>query len=402
MEWQSNGTIAGTQGMSLRVEAVEIRLVAKTDTATEAELAGTPAVYAKAHAQDIGWSNPAACAEGATIGTTGKALRLEALIMTLDSAGIGGGLSYRAHVANIGWMDSVTDGRIAGTTGQSLAIEAVSLKLTGAVADKYDVYYRVHAANIGWMGWAKNGEEAGTCGFGDQAEAVQIVLVAKGGTAPADTGAATSYPLYIYSQRAGYTASAKNGATQLILVEASGTTATVSFHQKATDGTWDEAYETSGYVGSAGVGSTREGLSMTPEGSFELPFAFGTGENPGTHLDYHQITSESNWVEDVDYPDVYNTWQEDRGYTGNTEVLSEYPVAYEYAIVIGYNDPGYLGVRRAGCEVGAGSGFFLHCSSGHPTAGCVSIPTDAMLYAMQNVKSGCKIVISTRYGVFQY
>ena len=59
-------------------------------------------------------------------------------------------------------------------------MEAIQIKLTGAIADKYDVYYRVHAQQFGWLGWAKNGEESGTAGYSYRLEAVQIVLVPKG------------------------------------------------------------------------------------------------------------------------------------------------------------------------------------------------------------------------------
>ena len=51
---------------------------------------------------------------------------------------------------------------------------------------KLDVYYRVHAQSYGWLGWAKNGEESGTAGFAKRLEGIQIVLVPKGGAAPAN------------------------------------------------------------------------------------------------------------------------------------------------------------------------------------------------------------------------
>lgn len=44
-------------------------------------------------------------------------------------------------------------------------MEAVRLKLTGELAEHYDIYYRVHSQSYGWLGWAKNGEIAGTAGL---------------------------------------------------------------------------------------------------------------------------------------------------------------------------------------------------------------------------------------------
>ncbi|MDO4798780.1 MAG: hypothetical protein Q4A01_12265, partial [Coriobacteriales bacterium] len=47
----------------------------------------------------------------------------------------------------------------------------------------------------GWMAWAKNGESAGTQGMSRRGEAIQVVLVAKGGPAPAKAfqGATQTY-----------------------------------------------------------------------------------------------------------------------------------------------------------------------------------------------------------------
>jgi uncharacterized protein YjdB len=74
---------------------------------------------------------------------------------------------------------------MSGTSGRGLRLEAIQIKLTGEMANQYDVYYRVHAQNFGWLGWAKNGASAGTEGYGYRLEGIQIVLVKKGGSAPA-------------------------------------------------------------------------------------------------------------------------------------------------------------------------------------------------------------------------
>ena len=90
------------------------------------------------------------------------------------------GISYQAHVANVGWMDPVADGAEAGKGNN--AIEAVKINLTGEDADKYDVFYRAHVAYIGWMQWTKNGEMAGTQGFAYPVEAVEAFIAPKGYT----------------------------------------------------------------------------------------------------------------------------------------------------------------------------------------------------------------------------
>ena len=90
-----------------------------------------------------------------------------------------GNIEYCAHVSNIGWQDWVKDGKTAGTTGKALAVEAVKIKLTGDLAEHYDVYYRTHVRNIGWQSWVKNGNQAGTTGQAKSVEAIQIKLVKK-------------------------------------------------------------------------------------------------------------------------------------------------------------------------------------------------------------------------------
>lgn len=198
--------------------------------------------------------------------------------------------------------------------------------------------------------------------------------------------------------RAGYTVSGRT-ANQIVLVEAEGTAATVSFCEQDSGGIWKTEYATTGFVGADGVGEASEGGDTTPAGSYNMPFAFGNAPYSGSLLTYHQTTSTSVWVDDVS-SDRYNTWQETTDYGG--ERLASAAEAYRYAIVIGYNNPGYLGTMRSGCVPGAGSAFFLHCSTGEPTAGCVSVPTNAMVYMLQHVSSSCRIVIGTLDEVYQY
>ena len=73
---------------------------------------------------------------------------------------------------------------ISGTSGQSKRLEAIKIKLTGEVAEHYDVYYRVHAQEFGWLGWAKNGELSGTSGYAYRLEGIEIKLVEKGTNFP--------------------------------------------------------------------------------------------------------------------------------------------------------------------------------------------------------------------------
>ena len=71
---------------------------------------------------------------------------------------------------------------MSGTEGRAYRLEAIEIKLTGEMAEHYDVYYRVHAENFGWLGWAKNGQQAGTAGYAYRLEGIEIMLVEKGST----------------------------------------------------------------------------------------------------------------------------------------------------------------------------------------------------------------------------
>lgn len=145
-----------------------------------------PSVVYQSHVESVGWQDWRI--NGWMSGTGGRALRLEAMRINLKNAN--GGIEYQTHVQNIGWQNWVSNGQLSGTSGRSLRLEAIKIRLTGEVANQYDVYYRVHAQNIGWMGWAKNGDASGTAGFSYRLEGIEVQLVAKGAAAPGSTSRA--------------------------------------------------------------------------------------------------------------------------------------------------------------------------------------------------------------------
>lgn len=152
--------------------------------------AGNPSVSYRTHVQNEGWQG--FVSDGTMSGTSGKGLRLEGIEVKLDNQGYDLGISYQTHIENIGWESDTSrgwksNGIMSGTSGLGYRLEAIQLKLTGADADKFDIYYQVHAQNIGWMGWAKNGESAGTAGFGYRLEGINIKIVPAGSAAPGST-----------------------------------------------------------------------------------------------------------------------------------------------------------------------------------------------------------------------
>ena len=83
------------------------------------------------------------------------------------------------QLEDIGWQSWQSNGAISGTVGQSKRLEAIQIRLTGEMANKYDIYYRAHVEDYGWLGWAKNGASAGTIGLSKRLEAIEIKLVEK-------------------------------------------------------------------------------------------------------------------------------------------------------------------------------------------------------------------------------
>ena len=137
---------------------------------------GQVGVYYQSHVQTSGWLGTVT--NGATSGTTGQNLRLEAVRIRLYTTNYGG-ITYRLHLQNDGWTGWASNGSQAGTTGQSKRAEAIQIQLSGLIASQYNVQYRAHVQNIGWMDWVQNGAVAGTTGQSRQMEAFQIRLVKK-------------------------------------------------------------------------------------------------------------------------------------------------------------------------------------------------------------------------------
>ncbi len=144
-----------------------------------------PQVIYTTHVQEIGWQEEKT--NGQMSGTQGESLRLEAIKIELEKANYTGDIEYSTHVQEIGWQDFVKNNQISGTAGLNYRLEAIKIRLTGEIAEIYDIYYRVHAEQFGWLDWAKNGQAAGTQGYSYRLEGIEIKLVKKGNKAPGQT-----------------------------------------------------------------------------------------------------------------------------------------------------------------------------------------------------------------------
>lgn len=185
MSWTCNDSKAGTEGLELRVEAIQICLVKKGENAPgdiSRPFVEQGKVEYSSHVQNIGWQN---CVNnGNTSGTVGQGLRLEALKIKLGDNSYEGNIEYSTHVQDYGWMNYSSNDSISGTIGQSKRIEAIKIRLTGEISNYYDVFYRVQCQDFSWLGWTCNDRIAGTTGGGYRIESIQIKLYPKNITNP--------------------------------------------------------------------------------------------------------------------------------------------------------------------------------------------------------------------------
>ncbi|MBQ9935990.1 MAG: hypothetical protein IJO70_09095 [Lachnospiraceae bacterium] len=243
LNWAKNGAPAGTAGLGKRLEAIQIVVLEKgedefwlpsypeidrsesyiatvgsspivnfaptSNTNPVIPGADTPNVTYRTHVQSIGWQGWKY--NGQMSGTSGLAKRLEGININLTNKPYDGGIVYTTHVQKYGWQGDPDDttragwkrnGEMSGTSGEAKRLETICIDLTGEMAEHYDIYYRVHAQTFGWLGWAKNGEESGTAGYAKRLEGIQIVLVPKGGKAPASNyGGITSMDARAYIEK---------------------------------------------------------------------------------------------------------------------------------------------------------------------------------------------------------
>ena len=163
-------------------------------------------------------------------------------------------------------------------------------------------------------------------------------------------------------------------ARQLILVESSGTDATVYTYEKDRSGKWNQALEpVTGFTGEGGVNvDTAPGDNVTPKGAFKIEYAMGTNEDPGTPIEYKQIYEGMKWITDPASIN-YNRLLDDDAAEEDFETyqdLAEFTVSYPYCLVFSYN--------RDPVDPKKGCAKFLHVSETPTPRGGVGISEDAM------------------------
>ncbi|MBQ6569068.1 MAG: L,D-transpeptidase family protein [Clostridia bacterium] len=181
---------------------------------------------------------------------------------------------------------------------------------------------------------------------------------------------------------------------QMVVVAAMGeelTTATISMHERAKDGSWKQIMTTPGFVGRTGVipdAERKAGTGKTPMGVYRFTQAFGIAPDPGCKMPYVQVDEDKYWSGDYTYHpnEMVSLKEHPELDTEHSEHLIEYEYQYQYCLNIGFNEEGIEG---------RGDAIFLHCIGNLKpyTGGCVAMPEYAMKFVMQHVEPDCKIVI---------
>jgi L,D-peptidoglycan transpeptidase YkuD (ErfK/YbiS/YcfS/YnhG family) len=188
-------------------------------------------------------------------------------------------------------------------------------------------------------------------------------------------------------------ANSVGNATQVIsVVGVGGSRAMMDVYQRGANGWEPVAAGIPANVGANGmVAESHDGNMATPMGIFTLDFAFGTAPNPGSGLQYVQITDNNHWWDgDVKSP-TYNTMQvcQKAQCPFNTDPASGTEnlniSAYRHAVV--------MGVNKARVP-GNGGAFFVHTTDGSPTAGCVAIDDGKLVQIMQWLRPGALIAVA--------
>jgi len=128
-------------------------------------------IHMFAHVQNIGNMDDTE-ENDCTIGTTGQALRIEALEIDIDN---GVDITIDTHIQDIGDVNGVTEGQIQGTMHQAKRLEAVQIKVN-SIPEGYVLKYQAHVQNVGWQDWVNAGEWAGTKGQALRLEALRVKI----------------------------------------------------------------------------------------------------------------------------------------------------------------------------------------------------------------------------------
>lgn len=179
---------------------------------------------------------------------------------------------------------------------------------------------------------------------------------------------------------------------QLILVQyTGGSNAEVLMYDKdkSQNNAWTLVVKTDAFVGLNGVTEEKqEGDVKTPIGDFGVLEAFGIKSDPGTALEYKDITDTVYACDEEGeyYNQIIDTAEVDHECGG--EHMTDYSPEYNYGFNTDYNSEH---------EYPNGSAIFFHTKGAKAyTGGCVAVDEEEMVKILQTITPGARVCINVK------
>lgn len=177
----------------------------------------------------------------------------------------------------------------------------------------------------------------------------------------------------------------------LFVTHTEGTRATAEFYEKRPDenNAWVMLFRTDAFIGIDLMGDPDEESGRTPLGDYGIGSAFGIRKNPGTALDYIDVTP-ATYACDEDF-EYYNRIIdiEETGHACKGEEMYKYSPEYNYGLQTDVNPDNVYN---------RGSNLFIHCKGTRPyTMGCVAIDEEYMITVLQKADPGMRVFFSEMY-----
>lgn len=297
--WTSNGSPAGTTGLSKQVEAVQVKLVPKGSSApgdTARSIIGDYDSLAMSGKRIGGISLSTPKKRDVVLGSTNNGNALRQISASLVSAVESGSIEYRTLTQFMGWQDWSKDGQVVGSDSDK-QIKAVQMRLTGEIAEKYDLWYRVYDTSGGWMGWASNGDSAGQAYGSSGVRAIEVALVEKGASSPGGTGNAyaegsAGLVVQAHVADAGWLSPVASGdvagqtgrsrSMQALRVGLDGIDGTISVQAHVAGIGWQDAVTNGATVGTTGqnraIEAVRISLSGVAEDEYDIYYSIHSAD----------------------------------------------------------------------------------------------------------------------------
>lgn len=203
LNWARNGERAGTNGYDYPIRAMQVVLKRKGDGAP-GDVTGRVSKYAKADYDCTGAGvvyKMRKCVGGWNVGVRdGESTNANpgnvatnmyyTKLYSQKSNGekLSGDLVSKCLCSKKAWTKKWKSSKTKmGYNKKNTQLRAVKFKLTGEMAQTYDVYYSVKCIGKGWTGWAKNGQLCGAKMLANSISAMRIKIVNKGAPAPGST-----------------------------------------------------------------------------------------------------------------------------------------------------------------------------------------------------------------------